>query len=115
MLNFLLRHSADLSVTVRGLIWGKGYEWETFIPAVNPISYACMGLLPQMHRDPATISRIISILLHHVYNIDYTLPNIPNAYLKQRLRKICNVYSPNLPSLSPLSQSSRASSSEHGP
>jgi hypothetical protein len=83
MLNFLLRHSADLSVTVRGLIWGRGFEWETFIPAVNPISYATMGLLPQMHRDPSTISRIISILLHHAYNIDYSLPNIPNAYLKR--------------------------------
>ncbi len=83
MLHFLLRSSADLSVTVRGLIWGKGYEWETFIPGVNPMSYAAMGLLPQMHRDPATIARIISTLLHHAYHIDYTLPNIPNAYLKK--------------------------------
>jgi Ankyrin repeats (many copies) len=82
MLHFLLRHSADLSLTVRGLIWGRGFEWETFIPAVNPISYACMGLLPQMHRDPTTISKTISILLHHAYDIVYTLPNIPNAYLK---------------------------------
>jgi hypothetical protein len=81
MLHFLLRHSADLSVTLKGLIWGGGFKWETFIPAVNPISYACMGLLPQMHRDPAAISRVISILLHHADDIDYTLPNIPNAYL----------------------------------
>lgn len=83
MLNFLLRHSADLTITVRGLIWGRGYEWETFLPAVNPISYACMGLLPQMHRDPAIISRIISTMLHQAYQIDYTLPNIPNLYLSR--------------------------------
>jgi hypothetical protein len=29
MLNILLEHSADLTRTVKGLIWGKGYEWET--------------------------------------------------------------------------------------
>ena len=44
MLNFLLQHQADLKHTVKGLIWGKGYEWETFIPAVNPLSYAMMGV-----------------------------------------------------------------------
>ncbi|HTR28670.1 MAG TPA: ankyrin repeat domain-containing protein [Puia sp.] len=83
MLHFLLRSSADLSVTVTGLLWGRGYEWETFIPAVNPISYAAMGLLPQMHRDPAIIAKTISTLLHYAYHIDYTLPNVPNAYLKK--------------------------------
>jgi len=43
MMKFLLSLKADLSLTVKGLIWGKGYEWETFIPSVNPISYAMMG------------------------------------------------------------------------
>ena len=56
MLEFLLSKSADLQITVKGLIWGQGYEWETLIPAVNPISYAMMGLLPQMHRNEITIS-----------------------------------------------------------
>ena len=51
MLNYLVSNSADLEITVAGLIWGKGYEWETLIPAVNPLSYAMMGLLPQMHRN----------------------------------------------------------------
>jgi len=40
MLDFLLTKSADLLITVKGLVWGRGYEWETLIPAVNPISYA---------------------------------------------------------------------------
>src|SRR6185295_6523105 len=35
MLNFLLARSADLAITVRGIVWGKGYEWETLIPSVN--------------------------------------------------------------------------------
>jgi hypothetical protein len=42
VMNFLISNKADLTVTVKGLIWGKGYEWETFIPSVNPISYAMM-------------------------------------------------------------------------
>jgi hypothetical protein len=81
MLNFLLENSADLKLTVPGIIWGKGYEWETLIPGVNPVSYAMMGLLPQMHRSEATISSVVSKLLKAGYGIDYTPRNVPCAYL----------------------------------
>lgn len=81
MLHFLLENGADLTITVKGLIWGKGYEWETFVPAVNPISYAMMGLLPQFHRKEQTIAGVVSLLIKHAYGIDYTPPNVPNAYL----------------------------------
>lgn len=84
MMNFLLANRADLNVMVKGLIWGKGYAWETLIPAVNPISYTMMGLLPQMHRDEKTISETISVLLNHAYGIDFTSANIPNKYLTDR-------------------------------
>ncbi|HRH49841.1 MAG TPA: hypothetical protein PLP23_13890 [Panacibacter sp.] len=83
MLNYLLSESADLTITVKGLIWGKGYEWETLIPSVNPISYAMMGLLPQMHRNEITISKTVSLLLKNAYGIDYTAKNVPCAYLKK--------------------------------
>ncbi|TMI77996.1 MAG: ankyrin repeat domain-containing protein, partial [Bacteroidetes bacterium] len=76
--------SVDLKITVAGLIWGKGYEWETLIPAVNPISYAMMGLLPQMHRDEITISKTVSLLLKTAYGIDYVSQNVPCAYLKNK-------------------------------
>jgi hypothetical protein len=82
MLHYLVSQSADLKTTIAGLIWGKGYDWETLIPSVNPISYAMMGLLPQMHRDEITISKIVSILLKHEYGIDYTPKNIPCKYLE---------------------------------
>jgi len=82
MLNLLLEHSADLSITVKGLIWGKGYEWETWIPSVNPVSYCMMGLLPQMHRKETTIASISSLLVKKAYGIDYTPANVPCAYLK---------------------------------
>jgi hypothetical protein len=82
MLHFLLQESADLLFQVKGLIWGKGYPWETFIPAVNPISYAMMGSLPQMHRNEKTISETVTLLMKHAYGIDYEPKNVPNAYLK---------------------------------
>lgn len=82
MLNFLLARSADLQITVAGIIWGNGYEWETFIPSVNPISYAMMGLLPQMHRNEATISKVVASLMKHRYDIDYMPENVPCKYLK---------------------------------
>lgn len=83
MLNYLLSLSPDLLITVPGLIWGKGYEWETLIPAVNPISYAMMGNLPQMHRDETTISRIVTTLLRHAYGIKYVPQNVPCVYLNK--------------------------------
>jgi ankyrin repeat protein len=82
MMSHLLSKSADVKVTLPGIIWGKGYPWETLCPAVNPISYAMMGLLPQMHRDERRISEIVSRLLKYGYGIDYTATNVPNAYLK---------------------------------
>jgi hypothetical protein len=81
MMRFLLAHSADLDITVKGFIWGKGYEWETLIPAVNPVSYAMMGLLPQMHRSEVTISKTVSTLLKHAFGIEYEPENVPNKYL----------------------------------
>lgn len=82
MMTYLLSQSADLKLTLPGLIWGKGYPWETLLPAVNPISYAMMGLLPQMHRAEMRTSEIVSQLLKQAYGIDYLPTNIPNACLK---------------------------------
>lgn len=81
MMEFLLSQSAGLHYTVKGLIWGKGYPWETFIPSVNPVSYAMMGLLPQMHRDERTTAAVVSTLMKHAYGIDYTPGNVPCRYL----------------------------------
>ena len=82
MLHFLLEKSADLHCTITGLVWGKGYDWETFIPSVNPLSYAMMGLLPQMHRKETVITQTVSVLLKKAYGIDYRPSNVPNRYLR---------------------------------
>jgi len=81
VMKYLISQSADLTLTVKGLIWGKGYDWETFIPAVNPISYAMMGFLPQFQRTELQIYEVVSILLKAAYDMDYTPSNIPNKYL----------------------------------
>lgn len=81
VMKFLVSQNADLSLTIHGLIWGKGYEWETFIPSVNPISYAMMGLLRQFQRTEQQIYEVVSILLKANYGIDYFPTNVPNKYL----------------------------------
>jgi hypothetical protein len=80
VLEFLIAQSANLEITVKGLIWGKGYDWETFIPAVNPISYAMMGLLPQFQRTEAQIYEVVFKLMKAAYGIDYSPLNVPNKY-----------------------------------
>lgn len=81
VLKFLISKKSDLTLTVKGLIWGKGYEWETFIPSVNPISYAMMGLLRQFQRTEEQIYEVVSLLLKANYGIEYHPTNIPNKYL----------------------------------
>lgn len=81
VLKYFITQQADLTLTVKGLIWGKGYEWETFIPSVNPISYAMMGLLKQFQRKEQDIYEIVAVLLKSRFGIDYFPTNIPNKYL----------------------------------
>jgi ankyrin repeat protein len=81
VMKFLVSQNADLSLTIQGLIWGKGYEWETFIPSINPISYTMMGLLRQFQRTEKQIYEVVSILIKANYEIDYFPTNIPNKYL----------------------------------
>jgi hypothetical protein len=81
VMSYLVDQKADLSLTVKGLIWGKGYDWETFIPSVNPISYTMMGLLRQFQRSEAQIYEVVLLLLHSRYGLEYRPGNIPNKYL----------------------------------
>jgi hypothetical protein len=82
MLELLLSHGARLDLTVAGLIWGRGYPWETFIPSVNPISYAMMGLLRQFQRTEADVYAVVERLVRARYGIEYRPGNIPNRYLQ---------------------------------
>jgi hypothetical protein len=81
VLQYLISQKADLLRTVKGLVWGKGYEWETFIPSVNPIGYAMMGLLRQFQRAEQQIYTIVSLLMKAAYGTEYYPANVPNKYL----------------------------------
>ncbi len=81
VLKYLVSLKADLSLTVKGLIWGGGYDWETFVPSVNPISYAMMGLLRQFQRKEQDIYEVVAILMKEKYDVAYFPANIPNKYL----------------------------------
>jgi len=83
MMDFLLSKGSNLNYSVKGIIWGQNFPWETFIPSVNPISYAMFGLLPQMHRNERTISDIVTKLIKHEYGTKYYPNNIPNKYLNE--------------------------------
>lgn len=83
MLKFLLDHNADVLMTVKGLIWGQNYPWETYVPAVNPISYAMMGLLRQFQRNEQQIYEVVRLLMQSAFRLDYWPQNVPNKYLSQ--------------------------------
>lgn len=81
VMKYLIDESADLTITLEGIIWGKGYEWETFIPSVNPITYAMMGLLRQFQRTEKDIYEVVSILMKARYGKEFFPKNVPNKYL----------------------------------
>jgi hypothetical protein len=51
VLEFLVLQNADLSLTVPGLVWGKGYEWETFIPFSQPDKLCNDGIAPPVSKN----------------------------------------------------------------
>ncbi len=81
MMKFLILNGAKTDITLKGLIWGKGYEWETYIPETSLISYAMMGFLPQFQRKENAIYEVVNILMKKNHAIEYRPANVPNKYL----------------------------------
>jgi hypothetical protein len=78
----LLEAGARVDVRLAGIVWGKGFEWETTVFDVTPISYAQFGLLPQFHRNEADIYAMIERMLLAADRPVPPLGNVPNRYLK---------------------------------
>jgi hypothetical protein len=83
ILQMLLDAGAKSDIAVRGITWGKGFEWETTLFDVTPISYAQFGLLPQVHRAEGDIYDNIKRLLAAAGRPVPPLANVPNRYLKK--------------------------------
>ena len=84
MLEILVESGADLDVRLKGLIWGRGADWETLILDVTPISYAQCGLYAQFHRREQDIHSNLSYLYKSRYGTDLRTHNVPNRYLMPR-------------------------------
>jgi len=82
ILRLLLDAGARTDVLLRGITWGKDFEWETTLFDVTPISYAQMGLLPQVHRREKDIYANIVRLLKAGGRVVPPLENVPNRYLR---------------------------------
>lgn len=84
ILRMLLEAGATSDLALRGITWGKGFEWETTIFDVTPVSYAQFGLLPQVHRQESDIYDNIKLLLKASGRTLPPLENVPNRYLKPK-------------------------------
>jgi ankyrin repeat protein len=78
----LLDAGARADVWVAGIVWGRGFEWETTLYDLSPISYAQCGLLPQMHRDEVQIDATVRELLLACGRGAPAASNVPNRYLQ---------------------------------
>ena len=80
-MRLLVDHGADVELRLDGLYWGKGYPWETIFFDVTPISYAQMGLMPQVHRRQEDIYTNVEFLLKAAGRTCPPFENVPNKYL----------------------------------
>ena len=81
IMQMLLDAGARSDIAVRGVTWGKGFEWETTFFDVTPISFAQCGLFPQVHRAEVDIYDNIKRLMAATGRPVPPLANVPNRYL----------------------------------
>lgn len=84
VMRLLLAAGARADARVAGLTWGRGFEWETTFFDLTPLSYAQLGLLPQMHRREEDITDTVRLLLAASTRPVPPLANVPNRYLRPR-------------------------------
>ncbi len=84
IMHLLLETGAKCDVRLNGLDWGKGYPWETTFFDVTPISYAQIGLLPQVHRNEHDIYSNIQTMVEASGRSMPPLNNVPNRYLQPK-------------------------------
>ncbi|MGI9070619.1 MAG: ankyrin repeat domain-containing protein [Bryobacteraceae bacterium] len=82
MMELMVKAGADLDVRLKGLVWGAGFEWETVVFDVTPLSYAQCGLYAQFHRREGDVYRNIAYLYQRRYGSEPQIRNVPNKYLQ---------------------------------
>ena len=81
-MELLAEAGADLGIRLKGLTWGGGFEWETCVFDVTPISYAQCGVYFQFHRPERYVYGNLEYLLRKRYGRTPRIPNVPNKYLQ---------------------------------
>jgi hypothetical protein len=81
VMKLLLAAGARADLQLRGITWGRGFDWETTCFDVTPVSYAQMGLLPQMQRTERDCYENVRALLQAAGRTVPPLDNVPNRYL----------------------------------
>jgi hypothetical protein len=81
MMELLVEAGANLDVRLEGLRWGGGFEWETVVFDVTPVSYAQCGLYAQFHRREEDVYSNIDYLYRRRFGQPAPSRNIPNAYV----------------------------------
>lgn len=82
VMRLLLEAGARTDILLPGIVWGQGFAWETTCFDVTPISYAQLGLLPQMQRTEADSYANVRTLLEAAGRRVPPLQNVPNRYLR---------------------------------
>ena len=83
IMELLLDAGARCDIRLDGIEWGKGYEWETVFFDVTPISFAQLGLMPQVHRREIDIYANVRRLMAAADRPLPPLDNVPNKYLQK--------------------------------
>lgn len=81
VMELLVDAGAELGVRLKGLILGAGFDWETVVFAVTPISLAQCGLYRQFHREEADIYGGTAYMGRKRYGTVPQIRNVPNRYL----------------------------------
>ena len=84
ILEMLVAAGCDLELRLKGLLWGAGYDWETLVLDVTPLSYAQCGLYAQFHRREQDVYANLACLYRKRYGAELPVRNVPNKYLLPR-------------------------------
>jgi len=80
MMNYILSQDADFfKIYSSGFIWGKGDEWETFIPSVesDQLCEELASSIPSQARDDCEKQFLFWCDWREAYNSGYSQPMCP--------------------------------------